>query len=140
MAFGQVNAEFHREALQHNAGKHLERDEKERNQGTEGMRIPWRNRDPCWVEAIIGTKSIVNAIRRISPCGGLLGTGARTLTAATSTLLVFGLFVLFGVTAHPEAALAQAQDDCPLAPGVTPPPDPAVTAQDVESGSATLRA
>ena len=28
MAFGQVNAEFHREALQHNAGKHLERDEK----------------------------------------------------------------------------------------------------------------
>ena len=47
MAFGQVNAEFHREALQHNAGKHLERDGKERNQGTEGMRIPWRNRAPC---------------------------------------------------------------------------------------------
>ncbi len=139
MAFGQVNAEFHREALQHNAGKHLELDEKERNQEAEGMRIPWRNRDQCWDEAIIGTKSIVNAIRRISACGGLPGTGTRRLTAATSTLLVFGLFVLFGVTTHPEAALAQAQDDCPLTPGVTPPPDPPVTALDVESGSATLR-
>ena len=138
MAFGQVKAEFHREALQHNAGKHLELDEQERNQETEGMRVLRRNRDPCWVEAIIGTKSIVNAIRRISPCGGLLRTGAQTLTAATSTLLVFGLFVLVGVTTHPEAAFAQAQDDCPLPPGVTPPPDPTVTAQDVESGSATL--
>ncbi len=138
MAFGQINAEFHREALQHNAGKHLELDERERNQEAEGMRIPWRNRDPCRVEAIIGTKSIVNAIRRISPCGGLLGTGARTLTTATSTLFVFGLFVLSGVTTHPGAALAQAQDDCPLTPGVTPPPDPTVTAQEVESGSATL--
>ena len=138
MAFGQINAESHLEAQQHNAGKHLELDERERNQEAEGMRIPWRNRDPCRVEAIIGTKSIVNAIRRISPCGGLLGTGARTLTAATSTLFVFGLFVLSGVTTHPGAALAQAQDDCPLTPGVTPPPDPTVTAQEVESGSATL--
>ena len=138
MAFRQVNAEFLREALQRNDRKHLQPDEMGRNQETGGMRLLWRNRDPFWVKAIIGTKSIVNAIRRISPCGGLLGTGARTLTAATSTLLVFGLFVLFGVTTHPGTALAQGRDDCPLPPGVTPPPDPTVTAQDVESGSATL--
>lgn len=50
--------------------------------------------------------------------GGLFGTGARALT-----LFVFGLFVLAGVTTHPETALAQAQDDCPLTPGVTRPPD-----------------
>ena len=91
MAFRQVNAEFLREALQRNDRKHLQPDDMERNQETGGMRLLWRNRDPFWVKAIIGTKSIVNAIRRVSPCGGLFGTGARTLTAATSTLLVFGL-------------------------------------------------
>ena len=139
MAFRQVNAEFLREALQRNDRKHLQPDDMERNQETGGMRLLWRNRDPFWVKAIIGTKSIVNAIRRVSPCGGLFGTGARTLTAATSTLLVFGLPVLVGVTSHPGTALAQAQGDCPLTPGVTPPPDPTVTAQDVENGSATLR-
>ncbi len=81
----------------------------------------------------IGTQSIVTAVRRLPSRGGFLGTGARTLT-----LFVFGLFVLAGVTTHPETALAQAQDDCPIPPGVTPPPEPAVTAQDVENDNATL--
>ena len=76
----------------------------------------------------------MTGVRRFSSCGGLFGTGARTLT-----LFVFGLFLLVGVTTHPETAQAQAQDDCPLTPGVTPPPDPRVTAQDVENGSATLK-
>jgi hypothetical protein len=49
--------------------------------------------------------------------------------------LVFGLFVLAGVTAGAQTALAQ--EDC-HPPGVTPPPDPSVTAQDVENRSATL--
>ena len=51
---------------------------------------------------------------------------------------MFGLFVLAGVTTAAETALAQAQEGCPLSPGVTPPSDPPVTAQDVEDGSATL--
>ena len=133
MEFEQVNPEIHREVLRHNALKHHNLDERERNQETEGIRILWRNRDPCWVRAIIGTQPIETVVRQLSSCGGLLGTGARTLT-----LFVFGLFVLAGVTTHPETALAQAQDDCPIPPGVTPPPEPAVTAQDVENDNATL--
>ena len=61
------------------------------------------------------------------------------MPAAALTLMVFGLFVLVGVTTDAETASAQAQEGCPLPPGVTPPPDPPVTAQDVENASATQR-
>ena len=57
------------------------------------------------------------------------------MPAAALTLMVFGLFVLVGVTTDAETALAQ--EGCPLPPGVTAPPDPTVTAQEVENGSAT---
>ena len=50
--------------------------------------------------------------------------------------MAFGLFVLAGVTSGAQTALAQ--EVCPLPAGVTPPPDPSVTAQDVENDSATL--
>ena len=86
---------------------------------------------------MVGTQPVVTALRRLSSCGDLLGTGARTLASVTSKLFVSGLLVLAGVTTHPETAFAQAQDPCPLTPGVTRPPDPDVTAQDVESGRAT---
>ena len=49
-------------------------------------------------------------------------------------LSVVGLLVLSGVFSNAPPALA----DCPLPPGVTPPEDPRVTAQQVEDGSATL--
>ena len=51
----------------------------------------------------------------------------------TQTLLT-GLLVLAGVFSNAPPAIA----DCPLPPGVTPPADPSVTAQQVEDGSATL--
>ena len=51
----------------------------------------------------------------------------------TRTLLT-GLLVLAGVFSNAPPAIA----DCPLPPGVTPPADPSVTAQQVEDGSATL--
>ncbi|MDE2831029.1 MAG: hypothetical protein OXN20_13000, partial [Gemmatimonadota bacterium] len=51
----------------------------------------------------------------------------------TLTLLT-GLLVLAGVFSNAPPAIA----DCPPPPGVTPPADPAVTAQQVEDGSATL--
>ena len=60
----------------------------------------------------------------------------RTLFTSSSMIPVVGLLVLASVlsTAHHAAA----QDPCPLPPGVTAPPDPAVTAQQVEDGSASL--
>ena len=62
----------------------------------------------------------------------------RTLTLPTSRSIVgiVGLVALAGLLlgAHP----ALAQEPCPLAPGVTPLPDPLVTASQVESGSAGL--
>ena len=51
------------------------------------------------------------------------------------SLLLSGLLVLAGICFGMRAALAQ---DCPLHAGVTPPPVPDVTAQQVEAGSATL--
>ncbi len=51
----------------------------------------------------------------------------------TLTLLT-GLLVLAGIFSNAPPAIA----DCPLPPGVTPPADPAVTAQQVVDGSATL--
>ena len=87
---------------------------------------------------VIRTRFSASVIRRLSSCRERLGAGARALPAATLTVLVFGLFVLAGVTTNAETALAQAQEACPLRPGVMPTPDPSVTAQEVENGSATL--
>ena len=55
-------------------------------------------------------------------------------TRTLLTIPIVGLLVLAGVFSNAPPALA----DCPLPPGVTPPADPAVTAQQVEDGSATL--
>ena len=52
------------------------------------------------------------------------------------TIRVVGLLALAGIFCVARPALAQ--ETCPLAPGVTPPADPAVTAQQVEDGSASL--
>ena len=86
--------------------------------------------------SIIGKRSMVSEICRIPSVGGLFGTAVRAISAVKLTSVLFGLFVLAGVTTHAETAWAQ--ENCPLAPGVTPPPEPKVTAQDVEDGSATL--
>ena len=59
-----------------------------------------------------------------------------TLFTSISMLSFVGLFVLAGVFSN--ARLALAQEACPLSPGVTPPVDPRVTAQQVEDGSASL--
>jgi len=53
-------------------------------------------------------------------------------------ILASGLLVLAGVFSAARPALAQAQLDCPLPAGVTPPADPRVTAQQVEDGRASL--
>ena len=55
-------------------------------------------------------------------------------TRTLLTIPVVGLLVLAGAFSNAPSALA----DCPLPPGVTPPADPSVTAQQVEDGSATL--
>ena len=55
-------------------------------------------------------------------------------TRTLLTIPIVGLLVLAGVFSNAPPALA----DCPLPPGVTPPADPRVTAQQVEDGSATL--
>lgn len=85
---------------------------------------------------IMGARWSATLVRRGSSWGGLIGTGARALPAAALTLVAFGLLVLAGVTSSAQTALAQ--EGCPLTPGVTPPPDPSVTAQEVENRSATL--
>ncbi|MYC14528.1 MAG: T9SS type A sorting domain-containing protein [Gemmatimonadetes bacterium] len=51
------------------------------------------------------------------------------------TIPIVGLLVLAGVFSNAPPALA----DCPPPPGVTPPAEPSVTAQQVEDGSATLK-
>ncbi|MCY3765710.1 MAG: T9SS type A sorting domain-containing protein [Gemmatimonadetes bacterium] len=61
---------------------------------------------------------------------------ARTLFASASIIPVVGLLVL--ASALSNARHAAAQDPCPLPPGATAPPEPAVTAQQVEDGSASL--
>jgi len=63
----------------------------------------------------------------------------RTGTVLTPTALILsGLLVLTGVFPDARPAFAQAQLDCSLPAGVTPPADPPVTAQQVEAGSASL--
>ena len=59
---------------------------------------------------------------------------ARTSLTLAYMIPVVGLLVLSGVFSDARLALAE----CPLPPGVTPPDDPSVTAQQVEDGSATL--
>ena len=53
-------------------------------------------------------------------------------------VLVAGLLVLAGLGSDMRPASAQTQADCALPAGVAPPPDPRVTAQQVESGSGRL--
>ena len=62
--------------------------------------------------------------------------GARV--AATSLILASGLLVLASIFSDVRPAFAQAQLECPLPAGLTPPAPPSVTAQQVEDGSATL--
>ena len=57
------------------------------------------------------------------------------MTKTRTLLPIVGLLVLAGVFSNTHPALA----DCPPPPGVTPPADPSVTAQQVEDGSATLQ-
>ena len=52
--------------------------------------------------------------------------------------LMVGLIVLAGIGPGARDASAQALEGCPLPEGLAALPDPAVTAQDVEDGSATL--
>ncbi len=61
-----------------------------------------------------------------------------TLPTSRLRILLFGLLVLAGVFSGMHTASAQMHEACPLASGVTPPTDPRVTAQQVESGSASL--
>ena len=61
-----------------------------------------------------------------------------TLLTPISLILASGLLVLAGVFSDARPAFAQAQLDCPLPAGLTPPAPPPVTAQQVEDGSATL--
>ncbi len=58
----------------------------------------------------------------------------KTRTLPTYLIPIVGLLVLTGVFSNAPPALA----DCSLPAGETPPPDPSVTAQQVEDGSATL--
>ena len=60
----------------------------------------------------------------------------QELLTPKSMIRVVGLLVLASVLSNAHHVAAQAP--CPLPPGVTPPPDPAVTAQQVEDGSASL--
>ena len=62
----------------------------------------------------------------------------RTWSTQPSRLLVVGLFALAGVFSDGRPAWGQTQEACPLPDGATPPPDPPVTAQQVEDGSGSL--
>ena len=62
---------------------------------------------------------------------------ARTLFSPAYKIL-YGFLVLAGVFCDTHPAPAQTQEACPLPDGMTPPPDPPVTAQQVEDGSASL--
>ena len=63
----------------------------------------------------------------------------RNFFSSISKVLSAGLFVLAGVILGTGTALGQMQDACPLPPGATPSPEPSVTAQQVEDGSASLQ-
>ena len=61
-----------------------------------------------------------------------------SLSTSRSKMLFFALLVLAGVFSGMHTASAQMHEPCPLSPGVVQPADPRVTAQQVESGSASL--
>ncbi len=61
-----------------------------------------------------------------------------TLPTSRLKILLFGLLVLTGVFSGTNTASAQMHEACPLSPGLVQPADPRVTAQQVESGSASL--
>lgn len=61
-----------------------------------------------------------------------------TLPTSRLKILLFGLLVLTGVFSGTYTASAQMHEACPLSPGLVQPADPRVTAQQVESGSASL--
>lgn len=63
----------------------------------------------------------------------------RNFFSSLSKMLYAGLFVLAGAVLGTGTALGQTQDACPLPPGATPSPEPRVTAQQVEDGSASLQ-
>ena len=63
---------------------------------------------------------------------------AGTSPTPTSMIFIVGLLVLASVFADARPAYAQTQEACPLPDGVAPPPDPPVTAQQVEGSSASL--
>ena len=65
----------------------------------------------------------------------------QTVTRRTriSSVLIAGLLALYGLFTDVRPALAQTQIPCPLPAGTTPPADPAVTAQQVQDGSASLK-
>ena len=63
----------------------------------------------------------------------------RNFFSSLSKMLSAGLFVLAGAVLGTGTALGQTQDACPLPPGATPSPEPRVTAQQVEDGSASLQ-
>ena len=62
----------------------------------------------------------------------------RKSPTLASIILFFVLLVLAGVFPGTHTVSAQMHEPCPLSPGVTPPADPRVTAQQVEDGSASL--
>ena len=55
-----------------------------------------------------------------------------------SKILIVGFLMLVGAFSIARPALAQAQDNCPLPPNTADIPDPSVTVQQVENGSASL--
>ena len=63
----------------------------------------------------------------------------RTRRTGFSSMLVASLFVLAGVFTDTRPAAAQTPEPCPLPSGVTPPEELAVTAQQVEAGTASLQ-
>ena len=69
----------------------------------------------------------------------MITTNITRWKAGISSLLVAGLFVMVGAFSDTNPALAQAGGACPLPAGVTSVAPPHVTAQQVESGSASLR-
>ena len=60
-----------------------------------------------------------------------------TTPTHTSKILVFGLFILTGIFSGVHTASAQTNEPCPRSP-LMPAPDPRVTAQQVENGTASL--
>ena len=64
---------------------------------------------------------------------------ARTLLTSASWISAVGFIALAGALSDARPAHAQTKEACPLPPGLTPLPDPSVTAQQVADGRATLK-